>query len=84
MNQAVTDLAGIGHGGFVTVSCVNPVTGDLGDGVTCESADRLRDLGFREGIRVRVISRSDPMICQVGGCRIGLCRSLAKCVMVSD
>lgn len=84
MERVHLDLAGVGHGGFVTVACVNPVSCGAASDSSCESADRLRDLGFREGIRVRVISRSDPMICQVGNCRVGLCRTLAKCVMVCD
>jgi Fe2+ transport system protein FeoA len=43
---------------------------------------RLRELGMFEGQRVRVLSAGNPMICQVGDCRFGLCRRLADCILV--
>ncbi len=43
---------------------------------------RLRELGLLEGRTVRVVSSRDPMICQVGDGRFGLCRRLAQCVLV--
>jgi len=43
---------------------------------------RLRELGLFEGQRVRVLSAGNPMICQVGDCRFGLCSRLADCILV--
>jgi Fe2+ transport system protein FeoA len=45
-------------------------------------AQRLRELGMLEGRTLRVVSNSDPLICQVGECRLGVCRRLAHCVLV--
>ncbi|HSW45483.1 MAG TPA: FeoA domain-containing protein [Phycisphaerae bacterium] len=44
---------------------------------------RLRELGLLEGRVVRILANRDPMICQVGQCRLGLCRRLASGVLVS-
>lgn len=35
-----------------------------------------------EGRTLRVVSNSDPLICQVGECRFGVCRRLARAVLV--
>ncbi|NLX21634.1 MAG: ferrous iron transport protein A [Phycisphaerae bacterium] len=43
---------------------------------------RLRELGLLEGRTVRLLSNHDPMICQVGECRFGLCRRIANGVLV--
>lgn len=43
---------------------------------------RLRELGLIEGRTVRLVSNHDPLICQVGDCRFGMCRRLARCVLV--
>ena len=43
---------------------------------------RLREMGFLEGRRVRVLQASDPMLCQVDRSRIGLDRGLADGVFV--
>ena len=43
---------------------------------------RLRELGVLEGKTLRIVCDNDPLICQVGECRFGLCRRLARCVMV--
>ena len=43
---------------------------------------RLRELGILEGRTIRVLANSDSMICQIGDCRFGLCRSLARSVVV--
>jgi len=43
---------------------------------------RLRELGLLEGRVVRVLANRDPLICQVGQCRLGLCRRLASGVLV--
>jgi Fe2+ transport system protein FeoA len=45
-------------------------------------ARRLRELGVFEGSTLRVVSNNDPLICQVGECRFGVCRRLARCVLV--
>ena len=43
---------------------------------------RLREFGMLEGRRVRLLAKGDPLICRVGRCRVGLCRQLARGVMV--
>jgi Fe2+ transport system protein FeoA len=45
-------------------------------------AQRLRELGMFEGQHVRVLSAGNPLICQVGDCRFGMCRRLADCILV--
>jgi len=45
-------------------------------------AQRLRELGLLEGRTVRRVTNRDPLICQVGDCRFGLCRRLAQGVLV--
>lgn len=45
-------------------------------------ARRLRELGVLEGRTLRIVTNSDPLICQVGDCRFGLCRRLARCILV--
>ncbi len=47
----------------------------------CQSR-RLRELGVLEGRTIRVVCNNDPLICQVGDCRFGMCRRLASCVFV--
>jgi Fe2+ transport system protein FeoA len=49
-----------------------------------EQTHRLRELGVLEGRTVRVIDNHDPLICQVGNCRFGLCHRLARCVLVEN
>lgn len=43
---------------------------------------RLRELGVLEGRTVKIITNHDPLICQVGECRFGVCRRLARCILV--
>lgn len=43
---------------------------------------RLRELGLIEGRTVRPLTNCDPMICQIGDCRLGLCRSMACSILV--
>jgi len=43
---------------------------------------RLRELGLLEGQTIRVVCNDDPLICQIGECRLGVCRRLARCVFV--
>jgi len=45
-------------------------------------ADRLRELGVDSGRSLRVLRGGDPMVCDVGGARLGLGRSLARCIFV--
>lgn len=49
-----------------------------------EQTHRLRELGVLEGRTVRVIDNHDPLICQVGNCRFGLCHRLARCVLIEN
>ncbi|NLX13427.1 MAG: ferrous iron transport protein A [Phycisphaerales bacterium] len=46
------------------------------------AAQRLREMGIREGKTIRLLTKNDPLICQVGGCRFGLCHRLARCILV--
>ncbi len=43
---------------------------------------RLRELGLLEGKTIRIVADGECTICQVGDCRFGLSRRLARCVMV--
>ena len=45
-------------------------------------AQRLRELGLLEGRTIRIVTNHDPLICQVGDCRFGLCRRVAQGVLV--
>ncbi|GMU20294.1 MAG: hypothetical protein AMXMBFR13_03910 [Phycisphaerae bacterium] len=45
---------------------------------------RLRELGVLEGRTLRIITNSDPLICEVGNCRFGVCRRLARCILVES
>jgi Fe2+ transport system protein FeoA len=56
--------------------CVTAVRGENGH------AQRLRELGMFEGQTVRVLSPGNPLICQVGDCRFGMCKRLAHCILV--
>jgi Fe2+ transport system protein FeoA len=47
-----------------------------------QQAQRLRELGILEGRTIRVITNQDPLICQVGECRFGVCRRLARFIFV--
>ncbi|HEY3243285.1 MAG TPA: FeoA family protein [Phycisphaerae bacterium] len=68
-------LASIASGRMVTVRRLT----DHEHGVT-----RLRELGIDEGRKLRVVQLGDPIICQVGECRFGLCRRLARCIYVDE
>lgn len=43
---------------------------------------RLRELGLLEGQVIRVLSSGDPLICQIGDCRFGVGRLLARSILV--
>ncbi len=47
-----------------------------------EQALRLREIGLCEGQELEVLCAGDPMICRVGGCRVGICLKLAAEVQV--
>ena len=46
-----------------------------------EAAQRLRDLGLREGALVAVVQNTGNLIVRVAGCRIGLRRELAMHIL---
>lgn len=54
---------------------------DLSEG---SDMDRIREIGLGAGTRVSVISEGDPLVCEVGECRFGLCRQLARCILVDS
>lgn len=45
--------------------------------VGSEAAQRLRDLGVREGALIAIVQNTGNLIIRVAGCRIGLRRELA-------
>ena len=47
-------------------------------------AQRLRDLGLREGVQVVILHNSDKMIVCVSECRIGLRKELARQVFARE
>jgi len=47
-----------------------------------EQSHRLRELGIIEGKSLKVIQNSDKIICQVGECKFGICKKLARCILV--
>lgn len=47
-----------------------------------QQTQRLRELGILEGRTIRVITNNDPLICQIGECRFGVCRRLARFIFV--
>ncbi|TWU02355.1 FeoA family protein [Stieleria varia] len=55
-------------------------------GITANEAChiRMKSLGICEGRRLELLSNGDPMIVRVAGSRIGLSRSLAASVSVSE
>ena len=46
-----------------------------------EGAERLRDLGVREGALVNMLRNSGDVVVQVEGCRVGLRREIAGKVL---
>jgi len=42
----------------------------------------LRELGILEGRVIKVVLNNDPLVCQVGECRFGVCRRLARSILV--
>ena len=49
--------------------------------ISGEAAQRLRDLGLREGALVAVVQNTGNLIVRVAGCRIGLRRELAMHIL---
>jgi len=47
------------------------------------STERLRDLGFREQVSVRIISGGRNLICSISGTRLAISKELAAQVFVS-
>jgi Fe2+ transport system protein FeoA len=67
-------LADLAHGQEAKVACLGSAGADQ---------LRLRELGLGEGRLIRILSNNDPLICQVGNSRVGLCRRLAARIQVS-
>ncbi len=66
-------LSALPRGMHARVQCV----ADNGD------AARLRELGVCEGEPLEVVCAGDPMVCRVGGGRVGICARLAAAVRVT-
>lgn len=49
-----------------------------------QQTQRLRELGVLEGRTIKVIANHDPLICQIGDCRFGVCRRLARSILVES
>ena len=52
-------------------------------GIDGPSSDRLRDLGFREGTRIRKLSDGRNLVCSISGTRLAISKELAAQVFVS-
>lgn len=74
MVRSIYPMSAVGAGDEVRVCSFR--NGDL------TQTQRLRELGVLEGRTLRIVTNHDPLICQVGECRFGVCRRLARCVMV--
>lgn len=51
-------------------------------GTSPEVSDRLRELGFCEDQKIRVLSRQSSFICQVCNARLGISKKLADSIFV--
>lgn len=51
--------------------------------VAGEAEHKLRDMGVREGATLSVLNTSGNVIVRLAGCRIGLRREVASCVLVA-
>ncbi len=47
-----------------------------------ELSDRLRELGFCEEQRIKLLSRQSNLICQVCNARLGISEKLAEAILV--
>jgi len=47
-------------------------------------ANRLRELGVDTGRFLRIVRSGDPIVCEVGGARLGFGRNLAQCILVNS
>jgi len=45
-------------------------------------SDRLRELGFREDQRIRLVAKQSNLICQVCNARLGISEKLADDILV--
>lgn len=52
--------------------------------LTPEAANRLRQMGIREGCQIALLSRSEPMLVSVDNARIALGTSLARHIKVES
>lgn len=50
--------------------------------LTPEAANRLRQMGIREGCQIALLSRNEPMLVSVDNARIALGTSLARHIKV--
>lgn len=58
------------------VVCIKQLTG------APEVSNRLREMGFCEDQRIRLVSRHSNYICQVCNARLGISEQLAQTIMV--
>lgn len=47
-----------------------------------ETRDRLREMGFCEQQKIKLVSRHSNIICQVCNARLGISRALAESILV--
>src|SRR5258706_14626032 len=59
-----------------TVVCIKELAASL------EIRDRLRELGFCEEQRIKLVSREGNLICQVCNARLGISAELADAILV--
>jgi Fe2+ transport system protein FeoA len=59
-----------------TVVCIKELS------ASAEIVDRLREMGFGEEQRIKLLSRDGNLICQVCNARLGISEQLARTIMV--
>jgi Fe2+ transport system protein FeoA len=70
---AVCPLSSISAG---TVACIKSLAASK------EVMDRLREMGFCEEQRVKLLSRDGNIICQICNARLGISQELADAILV--
>ena len=59
-----------------TVVCIKELATEPG------MSDRLRELGFCEEQKIKLVSRQSSLICQVCNARLGISKELAESILV--
>jgi Fe2+ transport system protein FeoA len=73
---AHADACPLSHVQAGAIVCIKQLT------AAPEVSSRLREMGFCEEQRIRLVSRHSNFICQVCNARLGISEQLAKTIMV--